>query len=195
MENVQIVQKIFREMSESSKVTVGFEWPQSLVDDPDSADEALLDDGRFSPTHKELLINLKSEGVQVFGFDIEKKDWQSIEDKDISWRDEQMARVVNNVLEKLDVQEKLLLVCGDAHFQAQKSIVRVKSELKEFTPMAMRLKTPSILAIHLKYLSGHYWNFGLKEIRTYEIDKARCFRKTDEVVEYEIATATPVRHM
>jgi len=192
-ENVEVTEKIFREMNKSGKVVIGFEWPQSLVDDPINPDQSLLDDGRYSSTHRVLLETLKKEGVEVFGFDIDKGDWEGIADKDVSWRDEQMAKKVNEVLDKLESDEKMLLVCGDAHFQTRSSLIKVDGEIKTHIPMASMLHEPSVLAIHLKYLSGQFWNFGLKDVRTYEIDKERCFRPDDVVVEYEVQMATPVR--
>lgn len=192
-ENVEVTERIFRELNKTAKVKIGFEWPQSLVDDPSNPDQSLLDDGRYSPTHQALLEKLKKEDVDVFSFDIDKDDWGGIGDKDISWRDEQMAEKINVVLDKLDGNEKLLLVCGDAHFQTKPSLIKVGNEVKEFVPMASKLHTPSIMAIHLKYLSGQFWNHRLKDIRTYEIDKERCFRPEDNVVEYEVQVATPVR--
>jgi hypothetical protein len=104
-----------------------------------------------------------------------------------------MANNVNVVLDKLSENEMLLLVCGDAHFQTKPSLIKTRGEVKEYKPMASMLHTPSILAIHLKYLSGQFWNFSLKDVRTYEIIKERHFRESDEVVEYEVAKATPIR--
>lgn len=192
-ENVAVTEKIFREMNKAAKVRVGFEWPQGLVDDPSSPDQSLLDDGRYSPTHQILLETLKNEGIEVFGFDIEKEDWKGISERDVSWRDERMSNKINAVLNKLGGNEKLLLVCGDAHFQTKPSLIKVNGEIKEFVPMASKLHVPSILAIHLKYLSGQFWNFGLKDIMTYGIDKERCFRPEDQVMEYGVGMTTPVR--
>jgi len=192
-ENVEVTERIFREMSKGGKVVIGFEWPQSLVDEPSNPDQSLLDDGRYSPTHQALLEKLKKEDVDVFGFDMEKVGWETISVRDISWRDEQMAKKVNEVLDKLEDGNRLLLVCGDAHFQTKPSLIKVDGEIKTHMSMASMLHTPSILAIHLKYLSGRFWNFGLKDVRTYEIDKERCFRIEDVVLELEVRVAIPVR--
>ena len=193
-ENVEAVESIYREMSKDGSVVVGFEWPQSLVDNPDSESEDLLNDGRFSPIHREFLLELKAEGVKVFGFDISKTDWEIMPKDNISWRDEQMAKKINGVTNTLSESERLLLVCGDAHFQTKPGMVKTPGGVVEFVPMASRLNVKSLKAIHLRYLSGQFWNCGLKEIRTYEIDEERCFRPSDEVIEMDIKCATPVRY-
>jgi uncharacterized iron-regulated protein len=192
-ENLEVVERVFREMGKFGKVKVGFEWPHALIENHDRPDKSLLDDGRYSPFHKQLLQKMKTENVDIFGFDLNSEEWKQVGDKNISWRDEQMAQKINTVLDKLSDNERLLLVCGDAHFQTKSSLIKIGNDIKDFSPMASKLNAPSILAIHLKYLSGQFWNLGLKDVRTYNIDKERSFHPNDKLIEYEVPVATPVR--
>ncbi len=192
-ENIKVVENIYRNMTKSWKVTIGFEYPQSLVDNPDGECNDLLDDGRYSPIHKQFLKKLKTEKASIFGFDIPNDGWSKMPKNDISWRDGQMAFTVNKVLDSLEGSEKLLLVCGDAHFQTRPSLVKTAIGIVEFLPMAARLNISSIQAIHLTYLSGQFWNFRLREIKPYEVDRSRYFRPSDDVIEWEIKLATPTR--
>ena len=59
----------------------------------------------------------------------------------------------------------------------------------EYLPMGAQLKTNSILAVHLRYLSGQFYNFKLRQMPKIDADKNRSFRDSDDLVEIDIQEA------
>jgi hypothetical protein len=68
-ENLEIITEIYQALKANYLVVIGLEYPQSLIDKPESADNVLFQDGRFSPFHKEMLENLKNDGAKSPDFD------------------------------------------------------------------------------------------------------------------------------
>jgi hypothetical protein len=179
------------------KIIVGFEYPQSSIDNPELVDEILIQNGRYSPFHREMLEKIKSENTEVFGFDLEANQFENIENKSIDWRDKIMAENINKYVEKLKEDEKILIITGDVHFQTRSNMIGrsdENGEMKpvEYLPMCAQLKLDSILVIPLRYLSGQFYNFKLREISEINSNKGNYFfRDTDDVVEVIIQKATP----
>lgn len=197
-ENPEVVFEIYNALKEKYEVVLGFEYPQTVIDNPNSADKELYEDGRFSQFHKKLLNKLKTDEAKIFGFDLEDDERKQINDHDISWRDSVMAEKISKRLATLKKDEKMIIVCGDAHFQTQSMSVKStkpdgKIVVEKFLPMGSQISTDSILAIHLRYLSGQIYNHGLKIITPITLTKAYSFRDTDDLLEVDIQEASSSR--
>ncbi len=193
-ENPEIVLDIYTALSDKYSVILGFEYPQSLIDNPDSADQILFQDGRFSSFHKDLLGKLILYDVKIFGFDLTNSQLETQKTEAIDWRDKIMAENINKQIDKLNPEEKILLVTGDMHYQTKtQSIMHPDRNgvMKpfEYLPMGVGLITNSILAIHLRYLSGQFYNFKLRQMPKIDADKNRSFRDSDDLLEVDIKDA------
>ena len=197
-ENPEIIIVIYQALKSKYPVIVGLEYPQTLIDNPESAEEVLLQDGRYSPFHKEMLESLKNDGAKVFGLDLNITQVEEQRDHPIDWRDQIMAKNVNLELKNTPPETKVLLVTGDIHYQtAPQSIIYPDKDRAmkpiEYMPMGAQLETSSILAIHLRYLSGQFYNFKLRQMPKIDLDKNRSFRDLDDVIEIDIQVAHPTR--
>lgn len=195
-ENPEVIYEIYNTLKDKYSVVIGFEYPQSLIDNPDSADQVLYQDGRFSSYHKDLLEKLKQDGVKMFGFDLTNDQLETQKAEAIDWRDKTMAENINKQIVKLSPDEKILLITGDMHYQTKTQSIMYPDKdgvMKpyNYTPMASQLKTVSVLAIHLRYLSGQFYNFKLRQMPKIDADKNRSFRDSDDLVEIDIQEATP----
>ncbi len=195
-ENPEVVYEIYTALKDKYSVILGFEYPQSLIDNFDSADQVLYQDGRFSPFHKDLLEKLKQDGVKMFGFDLSNSQLETQKIEAIDWRDKIMAENINKQIEGLGAEEKILIVTGDMHYQTKTQSIMYPDkdgEMKPYgyLPMGAQLKTNSILAIHLSYLSGQFYNFKLRQMPKIDADKNRSFSDSDDLVEIDILEATP----
>ncbi len=195
-ENPEVIHEIYKVLRDNYSIILSFEYPQSLIDNPDSADQVLYRDGRFSLFHKGLLEKLKQDGLKMFGFDLTKSQLETQKIEAIDWRDKIMAENINKQIDELNPEEKILIVTGDIHYQTKtQSIMYPNNDGMmnpyAYLPMGAQLKTDSILAIHLRYLSGQFYNFKLRQIPKIDSDKNRSFRDIDDLVEVDIREATP----
>lgn len=195
-ENPEVVYGIYTALKGKYSVVLGFEYPQSLIDNSDSADQVLYQDGRFSPFHKDLLEKLKQDGVKMFGFDLSNSQLETQKKESIDWRDKIMAKNINKQINKLNPNEKILIVTGDMHYQTKtQSVIYPDKDgvMKpyEYLTMGAQLKTNSILGIHLRYLSGQFYNFKLRQMPKIDANKNRSFRDSDDLLEVDIKEATP----
>lgn len=193
-ENPGVVYEIYTALKDKYSVVLGFEYPQSLIDNPDSANQVLYQDGRFSPFHKDLLKKLKQDGVKMFGFDLTNDQLETQKTEVIDWRDKIMAENINKQIDKLNPDEKILIVTGDMHYQTKTQSIMYPNKdgvVKpyEYMPMGAQLRTDSILGIHLRYLSGQFYNFKLRQMPKIDADKHRSFRDSDNLVEIDIQEA------
>lgn len=197
-ENPEVIIEVYNAIKDHFSVAIGFEYPQSLIDDPDSADQVLFEDGRYSPFHKELLKRLKRDGVKLFGFDLTNDQLETQKAEAIDWRDKIMAENINRRIERLNPEEKVLIITGDMHYQTKtQSIIHPDKDgtMKpfEYLPMGAQLKVGSILAIYLRYLSGQFYNFKLRQMPKINADKNRSFRESDELVEMDVLESHPTK--
>ncbi len=197
-ENPEIVFDIYTALKDKYSVTIGFEYPQSLIENPNEADEWLFKDGRFSSFHKEILRKLKLDKVKTFGFDLSTNQYEDHKEKNVGWRDKIMAENVNSKLKNISKETKLLLVMGNMHYRTIPQFIMIpnkEGESKPATllPMGAQLNTDSILAIHLSYLSGQFYNFSLRHIQTGNFDRKSSFRDLDDVIEIDIPEAHPTK--
>jgi hypothetical protein len=197
-ENPEVIYEIYTALKDKYSVVLGFEYPQSLIDDSDSADQVLYQDGRFSPFHKDLLEKLKQEGVKMFGFDLTNDQLETQKVETIDWRDKIMAENINKQIDKLNPEDKILLVTGDIHYQIKTQSITYTDKdgvmnNYEYLPMGAQLKTNSILAIHLRYLSGQFYNFRLRQMTKIDADKNKSFRDSDDLVEIDIYQSHPTK--
>ncbi len=197
-ENPEVILEVYNAIKDKFPVVIGFEYPESLIVNPDSVDQVLFEDGRYSLFHKELLEKLKLDGVKVFGFDLDNNQLKEQKNHPIDWRDKIMSESINKQVEKLSPNEKILLVTGDMHYQTKtQSIMYPDKEgvMKtfEYFPMCAQLKADSILAIHLRYLSGQFYNFKLRQMPKINADKNRSFRDSDDLLVVDIPESHPTK--
>lgn len=193
-ENPEVIYEIYTTLRDKYSVILGFEYPQSLIDNSDSADQVLYQDGRFSPFHKDLLEKLKQNGVRMIGFDLTSDQLETQKAEAIDWRDKIMAENINKQIDKLNPEEKIILVTGDMHYQTKTQSIMYTDKggvmnPYEYLPMGAQLITDSILAIHLRYLSGQFYNFKLSRMPKIDADKNRSFRDSDDLLEIDIEEA------
>jgi len=196
-ENPVILREII-DLVESQKLipVVGFELPQSLIDNPEDQDKDATLDGRYSKLHKELIFELKNKGIKVFGFDLNLDQWGQVKDNNLSWRDGLMAENINLHLSRLKQNEKMIVICGDAHFQTLEIMVRSTNPdgekvLEKFSPMGSKILTNALLALHLRYLSGQIFNREIKNVQPITLTKEHMFRDVDVLVEVDVEEAHP----
>lgn len=197
-ENPEIITEIYQVLKSKYSVVVGLEYPQSLVDNPESPDNVLFQDGRFSTFHKEMLESLKRDGAKVFGFDLNATQVEEQKNHPIDWRDQIMAKNINKELIITPKETKILIVTGDMHYQTVPQSIMYPDKdgammPTNYLPMGAQLETNSILAIHLRYLSGQFYNFKLKQMPKIDLDKNRSFRDSDDVIEIDIQEVHPTR--
>lgn len=197
-ENPEVIYEIYTVLKDKFSVVLGFEYPQSLIDSSESADQVLYQDGRFSPFHKVLLEKLKQEGVMMFGFDLTNSQLETQKAEAIGWRDKIMAENINKQIDKLSPDEKILIVTGDMHYQTKTQSIMYPDKdgvmrPYEYLPMGAQLKTDSILAVHLRYMSGQFYNFKLRQMPKLDADKNISFRAADDLIEIDIPEAQPTR--
>ncbi|KKR45707.1 MAG: hypothetical protein UT82_C0023G0002 [Parcubacteria group bacterium GW2011_GWB1_40_14] len=197
-ENPEAVLEVYNTLKGRYSVILGFEYPQTLIDNLGSADPVLYQDGRFSPFHKELLENLKQDGVMVFGFDLDNDQLEEQKTQPIDWRDKIMAENINRQIRVLGEKQKILIVTGDMHYQTKVQSIMYPDKdgvMKpfEYLPMGSQLKVNSIFGIHLRYLSGQFYNFKLREMPNIDVNKNISFRENDDVIEIDIQEAHPTK--
>ncbi len=177
---------------------IGFELSQDLIDNPEGESKAVIQDGRYSAFHKELILDLKTKGIKVFGFDINSSQWGQINDKELSWRDGLMAENINKHLQVLKQNEKVIIISGDAHFSTLETMVLItkpngEKTLEKFSPMGSKISVNSLLAIHLRYQSGQVFNHKTKEVKPITLTKEHMFRSVDDLIEIDIPNAHPTK--
>lgn len=204
-ENVAVIQEVFDCLKQQSPITVGFEYAQELIDRLDEPFEDLeitspanflIHDGRFSLYHYNLLKNLINTGTQIFGFDLNTQEQKDQLTHSLDWRDSVMARNINKILLTSPEDQKVLLVTGDMHFQTKTRNLMYPDnngtpQPTKYVPMAEQIEVDSILALHLRYLSGEFYNKKLKQMSKITMTKEHSFRDSDDLLEVDIEEAHP----
>lgn len=197
-ENPQVFQEIVDlVISQKFIPIVGFELSQELIDNPEIDNKDSTLDGRYSVFHKNLILSLKNKGIKVFGFDINSDQWLQVKENGISWRDGIMADNINTHLSVLKQNERIIIICGDAHFATLESIVRItkpsgEKVLEKFSPMGSKIAVNSLLALHLRYQSGQIFNHKIKAAQSITLIKEHMFRSSDDLMEIDIPEAHPI---
>lgn len=195
-QNTEVVLELVNFLKKTHELIVGLEYPQSVIDSPQSVDQIYYKDGRYSPYHKEMIKIIKDNGIEVFGFDMSGDQIKEQENQKIDWRDQKMAENINKKIAGVSQNKKILLVSGDIHYQTLEQSFMYPDQAGDlkptsFLPMAAQINTPSILAIHIRYLSGIFYNFRLKEMPTITANKETSFRENDDLIEIDIQEAVP----
>lgn len=204
-ENPKAVQNVVDRLKRQYSIIVGFEYPQELIrrlDKPfeelknTSPADFLIQDGRFSIHHYYLIKNLVKTGVPVFGFDLNASEQNKQVANTLDWRDFIMARNINQVLTSVPENQKVLLVTGDMHFQTKTQNIMYPDNTGilqpvKYIPTGKQINVDSILALHLRYLSGEFYNKKLKPMPKISMVKENSFREKDDLVEVDIETAHP----
>lgn len=204
-ENPEIVREVVDELKKQYSIIVGFEYPQVLLNRLDkpfeelkntSPADFLVQDGRFSIYHYDLLKNLVNKGVSLFGFDLNTIEQNKQTVNVLDWRDSVMARNINKILANKAEDQKVLLVTGDMHFQTKLQNIMYPDNTGilqpvKYVPMGEQINAISILALHLRYLSGEFYNKKLKPMPKITMVKESSFRDKDDLLEIDIETAHP----
>ncbi len=204
-ENVEVIQEVFDCLKQQSSVTIGFEYAQELIDnlgkpfedlETTSPANFLIQDGRFSLYHYNLLKNLINTGTQIFGFDLNAQEQKDQLTHSLGWRDSVMARNINKMISTSPADEKVLLIAGDMHFQTKTRNLMYPDnngtlQPTNYVPMAELIEVNSILALHLRYLSGEFYNKKLKQMPSITMIKEHSFRDSDDLLEVDIEEAHP----
>jgi len=182
-------------------ICIGFEYPQELIDNIDKSYNKLMlvseynilaKDGRFSIYHHNLLKSLIKQRINIFGFDLNTSQQKDQPGHALDWRDSVMANNINKKLSYLLSKQKLILVMGDMHFQTKtQSITHIDNQFIKYKPTGMQIHVKSILALHLRYLSGQIYNNKIKSVPKISLNKTRSFRKADYLIEIDIKKAQP----
>lgn len=198
-ENPRVFQEIVDlVISQKFVPIIGFELSQELIDNPEIENKDATLDGRYSVFHKNLILSLKNKGIKVFGFDINPDQWLQAKENGISWRDGLMADNINTNLSVLKQNERMIIICGDAHFQTLESMVRITKPNGEkvpekFSPMGSKIAVDSLLALHIRYQSGQIFNHQIKAVQPITLIKEHMFRDSDELIEIDIPKAHPTK--
>jgi len=207
IENVEIVQIVSDCLKQQYPIIIGFEYAQELIDSLDKPFEDLettspanflIQDGRFSLYHYNLLKNLTSTGIPVFGFDLNDKEQDEQSINSLDWRDSIMARNINKILSASPENQKILLVTGDMHFQTKTQSLMYPDnsgtlQPMKYVPMGEQIRADSVLALHLRYLAGEFYNKKLKPTPKITVLKENSFRGVDDLIEIDIEEAHPTR--
>lgn len=168
-ENI-IILKIFTNayFSTNKKFAIGFEWPSILSSEINQYISGEIDklswrnwkfindkDGRISKEHIAFLLWLRNKNlalpqsreISIICFDENSKQWNE--------RDKKMAQ--NLKKSKIPV----IAIMGNLH--AQKTKFNFGKE--KYMPVGFRLSGENSVAIKIGYLSGKFYNHGIKNIQ------------------------------
>lgn len=138
-------------------------------------------DGRVTAGHFALLKKLQDDGllkrIICFDQDIPISNWKE--------RDSNMAQVIINNLS----ENRTLVVAGNLHIET----VVVSDE--KYHPMSeiIKRKISNVPHGEIKYLTGEYYNFGVREFRKRPIDSelpsAKFYKLLDDKYVFELPEA------
>jgi hypothetical protein len=172
-ENPAIIYTFFRRFEFTA---LALEWPSSI----DRRSPILTEDGRITPRYFELLDQFEHEGLlqHLTLFD-------SVGDGTWSGRDLAMAR---GLLAGRRQDLTTLVVAGNLHTQTR--------PLRYGHPMGEHVaaEVPTVPTGRIRYLGGHYYNFGVKRFRQrfwHRRTRARFYFKGGEFT-FEIPNAHAV---
>ena len=149
--------------------------------------EAIKDspDGRITAGHFALLKKLKDLGLLenfvCFDGEAPTSDWDT--------RDLKMAKkIIANLADS-----KTLVVAGNLHTQVVP--ITFENEKVEHHPMGENIKKqiPNVSSGGIKYLTGHFHNYGIREFRSKqegaELAKAKFYKSVDGLYYFELPEA------
>ena len=168
-ENINVL-KIFVNayFSTNKRFAIGFEWPSALSDEINQYILGEVDklswkkwkfvndkDGRISKEHIAFLSWLRKKNlafsskkrILVICFDENSKQWNE--------RDKRMSQN----LEKAKMP--VIAIMGNLHAQRTK----FNFEKEKYTPIGFHLSGRNMIAIKINYLSGKFYNYGIKKIQ------------------------------
>lgn len=172
-ENPAIIYTLFRRFEFAA---LALEWPSSI----DLRSPILTEDGRITPRHFELLDQLGREGLleHLTLFD-------SVSDGTWNGRDLAMARAL---LAGRRQDLTTLVVAGNLHTKTRPS--------QYGHPMGEHVaaEVPAVPTGGVRYLGGHYYNFGVKSFRrrSWHRERRAQFYFKDGEFTFEISAAHAV---
>ena len=197
-ENALLVEELVDKIT--SIKTVGFEYPNEIESALNQASpfkkelldyppvQTMLKDGRFSQTHMDVISRLVKKGIKIICFDpkISSTDWNE--------RDKGMAKIVMSYRKKLNKNTKILLICGNMHSRIDEFDLDSSTEKGKnyhYRPFGSYLKNQ--INIKFNYLSGQFYNFGLKKFPTDPEPHKNQLQKNNKQWLLNIKIANPTR--
>lgn len=189
-ENVDVVKKLVSSIGVRRVGLVAFEYPKELEGRlknagrweelrEDSRVKMMREDGRFSKLHYKLVRWLGEKGVEVVCLDNSKRDWNR--------RDKLMYETFKQAEAEKNEEQYAIAVLGNLHTR-KKSFVR---QGEKHIPFASYIKNQ--VNIRLVYLSGYYYNHGLKEFPVKKQKNKELVEISTDTYEYYIKEATPTK--
>lgn len=173
---------------------VGFEYPkfkkQEFLNFLDKHDfdglknsewgKILIEDGRFSKAHFDLLVSLLEKNIDLVFFDDAQGEWDN--------RDKEMAENLNNEMINSD-EGRVIIIAGNIHANVNKMVVNGK----DYLPMGSFLDKQHLQQVELKYDSGEFYNFGRKKFIPQINPGAGIEKVNEELIYFHIPVATPTK--
>jgi hypothetical protein len=188
-ENVDIIYTLFKKFGFKK---LALEWDaelhektQRFLETGDLDFDAIQDspDGRITAEHFALLKKLKDENMleALVFFDGKTKSGE--------W-DERDANMAKNILANLS-DSKMLAIAGNLHAQTEPVVF----DGTEHHPMGENIKKriPTVPFGKIKYLTGQYHNYGVKDFRekpeSVDLPKAKFFKSDEGIYVFELPEA------
>lgn len=193
-ENTTFIEHFVKEISENTKIDyIAFEYPAFCIDNYISAvandsykeieelpvTKMLLNDGRFSKNHFELLKYLFSKRIKFIFFDSGLGSW-----------DERDKSMFDN-LRKIKHTDKsvVVIVAGNIHTNLSQLII----DNKQYNPLGTYFNKNEVLLIKLQYHSGEFFNFERRSFKTTLMpDRSISIVDKNQII-YHLDKATPTK--
>ncbi|MCK6463018.1 MAG: hypothetical protein L6Q29_04375 [Candidatus Pacebacteria bacterium] len=194
-ENIFFIKKILSFYNKNDiPITLAMEWPSELTEEINryifkkgklnwlSWKFSESPDGRISKEHLDLIKWLRAKNIKLVCFSVGGLSWNE--------RDKKMAE--NILAEYNQNKEVKILVCAGRLHSRSKDFDFGK---EKYTPLGYYLPKNETIFFELDYLSGNYFNVGLKKIRSKKINVKKdisIIKNKNNIFKVIIKKATPV---
>lgn len=145
------------------------------------ATKIMIQDGRFSRAHFEILTKLYHSGVKMFFYDGETGNWDD--------RDATMHKNIEHFIKTNPQMRKLVLVAGNIHT----SLDVLQIDRRRYKPLGSYFDRKVVFLINLQYHKGAYFNYKRREFPMTAMP-SQCEEVIDSnQANYHIEGATPTR--
>ena len=206
-ENLNVLKQLVQfKLHSKLPILLAFEWPKELEREvglyiKGEADELVWQnwdfvkngDGRFSKEHLTFLSWLRETNsllsndkkIRLTCFDVSAKNWNT--------RDRRMAKHLLSVVKKR--KQVVLVIMGNLHSRNKIFFI----DKTKYIPLGSYLPRRQTVGVRLVYLSGSFYNLGLKKfdmskeikkLKIFEIKKAESKSGHDYVLHIKEAHAT-----
>lgn len=182
--NIQLIKKV---------TYVGFEYPSFCFSDFFKAvttdnfelirnlpvTQLLINDGRFSLAHFNLLKYLYLQNIQFTFYDSGVGSWDN--------RDSVMYENIRKI--RIDNDSVVIIVAGNIHT----SLHLLTIDKKDYKPLGSYFKKEELILINLRYHSGEFYNFGRKSFENTKMPENQTALVNNNQVLYHFKKATPTK--